>query len=636
MEPNSTFNETTLHISNIPLDTTEQDISYFFKNYSFTNIALISKADKKYSRITFTSADMANKAKEELTGQYFLPWSSKSGQMTCISISKFESRKSPNVEDEKNKNVLVKNLPINMTGREFYLFMSKYGELKTIKFTLDLFWKNKGYAEAYFCSEDSAKKAIDSINKKDEFANLGSKSFMSASLIDPEKVLEENTLGANERRNNLYVKNFPLNYSGEDLQKYFEKYGKIISCIVSKDENDKSKGFGFVCYENPKNAADAFIQENKIKYTFPGMTNPLYVSYAMKKEEREQSLLIENPNTDSNILFARLREDIYILNENQLKEEIQEALNYIMGKEFYVKAIIPKLETRSALVIFTSKKFIDIFISNYTQFTLNFFPKVLFNIYKTNPGKLNDYIGEINSIANPIHLYNSFKGNKYFKHKESKESIYDMEESKEEEIKKTNTKPNEVNIQDKTKDKIWNYKVNKGKTYVQKPNYYDKGYQGNNQGYNGSNNYYNNQKYNYYGNNNYNYYQKGNNKGQYKGKFNRNPQEYKRQDLKELPLEPNKKEEKKVFEKEKGLYEDEKDIYEENDDITLMDKNKLFNNIYYYVEKKNPQKAGKITGMIISLGEENVRFLYKYKDALDNIIEESKNKIEKYEQDKTK
>ena len=54
---------------------------------------------------------------------------------------------------------------------------------------------------------------------------------------------------------NLYVKNLDDTVDDEILKQNFESYGKITSAKVMRDENGRSKGFGFVCYEKPDEAA---------------------------------------------------------------------------------------------------------------------------------------------------------------------------------------------------------------------------------------------------------------------------------------------------------------------------------------------------------------------------------------------
>jgi polyadenylate-binding protein len=70
---------------------------------------------------------------------------------------------------------------------------------------------------------------------------------------------------------NLFIRKIPKktkkddlldkDFSSAELEKYYSKFGKIISCKVSLAENHDSRGYGFVCFENPESASEA------LKYT---------------------------------------------------------------------------------------------------------------------------------------------------------------------------------------------------------------------------------------------------------------------------------------------------------------------------------------------------------------------------------
>lgn len=54
---------------------------------------------------------------------------------------------------------------------------------------------------------------------------------------------------------NIYVKNFPETIDSDDkLAEMFSKFGKISSAKVMFDENGKSRGFGFCCFESAEDA----------------------------------------------------------------------------------------------------------------------------------------------------------------------------------------------------------------------------------------------------------------------------------------------------------------------------------------------------------------------------------------------
>ena len=78
---------------------------------------------------------------------------------------------------------------------------------------------------------------------------------------------------------------------------------------------NKSKGFGFVCFENPKCAEEAFekMKEKKIFDNLP----PLYVNFAMKRSERQEILLKKKEElyrlSQKMTIYARIKnEDLVV------------------------------------------------------------------------------------------------------------------------------------------------------------------------------------------------------------------------------------------------------------------------------------------------------------------------------------
>lgn len=93
---------------------------------------------------------------------------------------------------------------------------------------------------------------------------------------------------ATHRFTNVFVKNFSDKYDDAKLRTLFEAYGTVTSCAVMKDETGKSKGFGFVAYENPEDAEKAVEDLNES--TIPESELKLTVCRAQKKAEREAEL----------------------------------------------------------------------------------------------------------------------------------------------------------------------------------------------------------------------------------------------------------------------------------------------------------------------------------------------------------
>merc|ERR550534_3342902 len=60
----------------------------------------------------------------------------------------------------------------------------------------------------------------------------------------------------------VYVKNLDSNLDNKNLYDTFSLFGNILSCKVAREENGKSKGYGFVHYETAEAAKQAIERVN--------------------------------------------------------------------------------------------------------------------------------------------------------------------------------------------------------------------------------------------------------------------------------------------------------------------------------------------------------------------------------------
>lgn len=553
-----------LHMSNLPFDTTEEDLRDFFRSYQVSFLSLISKAAKKYARIEFATPGIAEKVLNELNGVNFLPKSTKTGLMKVISLSKFEEKDQFSFKNDVSKNVLVKNVPLNFTGREFFLMMKKYGEIKYMKYKIDFLGRSKGYGQVYYYDEPSALKAIEDLNGK----KLMDKELIVCHLI-PGKT-------AGNYKNNLYIKNFPKNFSENDLKQYFNKYGEVKSVLIARDENGVSKGFGFVCFDNPKNAHEAFMKENASKTKFEGCEGTLYINYAMKKEDRVEMILKNNSQIQATTIFAKLREDLlYITTKEEIEKEIRQTMKLIIDKELVIKEIKVRSDNKTALITFLNSKQLEEFMNAYINYSTYYLPRIFFNYFQNKDTKVGSYLNQINDIVNPLNMFSHF----------SSLSVIDPTDKPVISLDQTTIPNKDDNVQKEKKFKVNSgyYKANmynKPKPHHKK-NYYGYGY-----------------GYNSYKKNNY--YEK-----------RRHP----RKELVEI--------DDTVFQKAKTKSLKEVNLYNEEE------KEEICNEIYEYVYSKYPNEAGKITGMIIDLGYEEIKRLNNKKEQLDSIIEEAMNILNK-------
>ncbi len=87
---------------------------------------------------------------------------------------------------------------------------------------------------------------------------------------------------------NLYIKGLDLALTADDLKAAFGAYGAITSARVMFDEQGLSKGFGFVSFEQPEQAAAALQGLNGQKMGPSG--KPVNVRFHEPKAVREQKL----------------------------------------------------------------------------------------------------------------------------------------------------------------------------------------------------------------------------------------------------------------------------------------------------------------------------------------------------------
>ncbi len=62
------------------------------------------------------------------------------------------------------------------------------------------------------------------------------------------------------KKNTVFVKGFPKTWTHKDLYFFFKKIDKIFSVKVSLDENQSSRGFGMVTFEE-RDATERCINE---------------------------------------------------------------------------------------------------------------------------------------------------------------------------------------------------------------------------------------------------------------------------------------------------------------------------------------------------------------------------------------
>ncbi|BFZ60566.1 Protein phosphatase PP2A regulatory subunit B [Saitoella coloradoensis] len=199
--------------------------------------------------------------------------------------SKFEQMKA------NFTNVFVKNIDSEATEEEFAALFEPFGSITSSSLAKDAEGKARGFGFVNFESHEEATKAVESLNDSDF---KGKKLYVGRAQKKHEREEElrrQYEQAKIEKMNkyqgvNLFIKNLEDDVDDEKLRQEFSVYGSITSAKVMKDDKEKSKGFGFVCFSSPDEATKAVTEMNSRMIG----TKPLYVALAQRKDVRRQQL----------------------------------------------------------------------------------------------------------------------------------------------------------------------------------------------------------------------------------------------------------------------------------------------------------------------------------------------------------
>ncbi|XP_050205193.1 polyadenylate-binding protein 2-like [Mercurialis annua] len=230
---------------------------------------LSSKRSLGYAYVNYTNAHDAAQAMEVLN---FTPFNGKP-------IRIMYSHRDPTIRKSGAGNIYIKNLDKTIDNKALHDTFSTFGNILSCKVVTDASGQSLGYGFVQFDNEDSAKNAIDKLNGM----LLNDKQVFVGPFLRKQ---ERESSVDKTRFNNVFVKNLSETTTEEDLKTCFGEYGAITSTVVMRDGNGKSRGFGFVNFESPDDAARSVEGLNgKIVDD-----KEWFVGKAQKKSERETEL----------------------------------------------------------------------------------------------------------------------------------------------------------------------------------------------------------------------------------------------------------------------------------------------------------------------------------------------------------
>ncbi|XP_073272715.1 polyadenylate-binding protein 2-like [Primulina huaijiensis] len=253
---------------------------------------LTSRHSLGYGYVNYGNPQDAERAVEELN---FTPLNGKP-------IRIMYSHRDPSTRRSGTGNIFIKNLDKEIDHKALHDTFSSFGNILSCKIVTNASGQSMGYGFVQYASDESAQKAIEKLNG---MLLNGKQVYVGPFLRKQEREMSvDKTVFTN-----VFVKSLSESTTEEDLRKIFGEFGPLTSTVVMRNEDGKSKCFGFVNFENAEDAARAVESLNGHKFD----NKEWYVGRAQKKSEREVEL------------------------KQQFEQSAQEAVDKFQGLNLYVK-----------------------------------------------------------------------------------------------------------------------------------------------------------------------------------------------------------------------------------------------------------------------------------------------------------
>lgn len=190
------------------------------------------------------------------------------------------SQRDPSLRKTGLGNVFVRNLAPSVDNKGLYDTFSVFGNILSCKVAQDEHGNSKKYGYVHF---ETAEAAIDAIQKLDGM-------YIEDVKVSVSHFVRRQDRASQNTWTNLYVKQFPLSWDDAKLKELFGAFGGISSVFISRDEEGKSKGFGFINMADHEAAAKAVAELHSKNVEDGESSYTLYVGRAQKKADRAREI----------------------------------------------------------------------------------------------------------------------------------------------------------------------------------------------------------------------------------------------------------------------------------------------------------------------------------------------------------
>ncbi|KAK9449505.1 uncharacterized protein V1518DRAFT_416180 [Limtongia smithiae] len=191
------------------------------------------------------------------------------------------SQRDPSLRKTGAGNVFIKNLDPAIDNKALHDTFAAFGNILSCKVAVDEYGQSRGYGFVHYETAEAAESAIKHVNG---MLMNDKKVFVGHHIAKKDRQSKFSEMKANFT--NVYVKNVDSEVTDDQFRALFEKFGPITSVSLARDDEGKSRGFGFVNFENHLDASQAVDELNESEVN----GKKLYVGRAQKKHEREEEL----------------------------------------------------------------------------------------------------------------------------------------------------------------------------------------------------------------------------------------------------------------------------------------------------------------------------------------------------------
>ena len=191
------------------------------------------------------------------------------------------SQRDPSLRKSGSGNIFIKNLDKSVDNKALHDTFNSFGNVLSCKVVCDSQGQSKGFAFVHFEGQEAAEKSIARVNGK----MLNGKIV----YVGPYQSRKERLPRIEEAKNNftnVFVKNIDPSVTDEEFMQLVQPFGPVTSAALQKDAQGVSRGFGFVNYQSHEvaEAAIAAFNGKEVK------GKELFASRAQLKTERLEEL----------------------------------------------------------------------------------------------------------------------------------------------------------------------------------------------------------------------------------------------------------------------------------------------------------------------------------------------------------